>query len=451
MIEKLKLRNVVAIAICLAATIMFSACSKEDDKTIPVSAVTLSRTTDTLTVGSTLPLTPTVTPDVATNKAVTWKSSAETVATVNNGLVTAVAPGTATITVTTSEGNKTAVCTVTVVAATVPVTGVTLSKTAEELTVSDTLKLTATVLPETATNKVVTWKSSAETVATVSNGLVTAVTAGTAIITVTTDDGNKTATCTITVKNPVPQMTMTTSQTSVMVQLWGSGAVTVDWGDGTDATTDILSTTNFKNYNHPYATSSAHTITITGENITWLACSNNQLTDLNVSKNTVLEYLICSNNQLTAVDVSKNTALTELACSYNQLTILDLSANTTLTRLGCDYNQLTALDVSKNTALTNLDCVNNQLRALDVSNNTSLRFLICNQNELTNLNVNNNMVLETLNCANNQLTADALNALFISLHDNTSSGEYFISIGGNIGASTCNRNLATDKGWMVAG
>ena len=94
---------------------------------------------------------------------------------------------------------------------------------------------------------------------------------------------------------------------------------------------------------------------------------------------TSLEELYCSENQLTALDVSKNTALNELWCDANQLTALDVSKNTALTRLNCYENQLTALDVSKNTALTDLDCRNNQLTSLDISN-TDMSGLDCDGN-----------------------------------------------------------------------
>ena len=74
---------------------------------------------------------------------------------------------------------------------------------------------------------------------------------------------------------------------------------------------------------------------------------------------TALEYLSCTGNQLTTLDVSKNTKLTQLYCTENQLTTLDVSNNTALTKLDCGYNQLTTLDVSKNTALVELRCINN--------------------------------------------------------------------------------------------
>lgn len=73
-----------------------------------------------------------------------------------------------------------------------------------------------------------------------------------------------------------------------------------------------------------------------------------------------LEKLDCKNNNLTRLDVSKNTKLTKLYCEFNQLTSLDLSKNTALTKLGCHDNQLTSLDLSKNTALDTLDCSGNK-------------------------------------------------------------------------------------------
>ena len=163
---------------------------------IATTGVTLNKTSATLTSkGQTLSLTATVSPSNAANKNVTWKSSNTSVAIVDsNGKVTAVGNGTATITVTTASGGKTATCKVTVSIAT---TGVTLNQTSATLTSKgQTVTLIATVLPSDAANKNVTWKSSNTAVATVdSNGTVTAVGNGTATITVTTVSGGKTATC----------------------------------------------------------------------------------------------------------------------------------------------------------------------------------------------------------------------------------------------------------------
>ena len=138
--------------------------------------------------------------------------------------------------------------------------------------------------------------------------------------------------------------------------------------------------------------------------LTYLDCSLNQLTSLDVSKNTALTYLSCICFQLTSLDVSKNTALTELSCGNNQLTSLNVSNNTALRRLYCDNNQLTSLNVSNNTALTSLYCSNNQLTSLDVSKNTELINLYCSDNLLTSLDVKG-LYLERLDCGNNQLTS----------------------------------------------
>ena len=167
-----------------------------------VTGVSLSPKTLSLNPGKGGTLTATITPSNATSQNVTWKSSDTKVATVDNGLVTAVAEGTATITVTTTDGNFEDTCTVTVTQpAETPVTSVTLDKTSLTLDVGGSDTLTATVKPDNATDKAVTWSSSNENVATVDqNGNVKAVGAGTATITAAASDGSgKTATCEVTV------------------------------------------------------------------------------------------------------------------------------------------------------------------------------------------------------------------------------------------------------------
>ena len=137
-------------------------------------------------------------------------------------------------------------------------------------------------------------------------------------------------------------------------------------------------------------------------NLEKLDCKNNNLTRLDVSKNTKLTKLYCEFNQLTGLDLSKNTALTELNCQINQLTSLDLSPNTALTKLDCALNPLTSLDVSNNTALTYLDCNYNQLTGLDLSKNTALTKLGCHDNQLTSLDLSKNTALDTLDCSGNK-------------------------------------------------
>ena len=131
---------------------------------------------------------------------------------------------------------------------------------------------------------------------------------------------------------------------------------------------------------------------------------NNKLTSLDVSKNTALTVLDANNNQVTNLDVNNNTALTKLYAYNNQLTSLDVSKNTTLTYLNVNNNQLTSLDVSNNAALTKLYAEVNQLTNIDVSNNTALIQLEVSWNQLTSLDVSNNTALIYLYAGNNQLT-----------------------------------------------
>ena len=133
-----------------------------------------------------------------------------------------------------------------------------------------------------------------------------------------------------------------------------------------------------------------------------LLCSENNLTQLDVSKNTALKHLDCSENNLTQLDVSKNIYLLGLDCSENNLTQLDVSKNTVLAKLSCQQNNLTQLDVSKN--VWYLNCYNNNLTQLDISKSVELRDLSCAKNNLTQLDVSKNTELQDLDCSGNNLT-----------------------------------------------
>lgn len=171
---------------------------------IKVTGITLNETSKTLAIGEILSLSETITPNNASNPKVSWSSSNEAVATVENGKVTAVGKGTATITVTAEDGShKAASCTVTVLKLpeSISVSG------GHDLFLNDnankTVQLTSIVLPADASDTSVTWSSSNDSIATVSNtGLVTAKGLGTATITATAN-GNTSllAQCQVEVKN----------------------------------------------------------------------------------------------------------------------------------------------------------------------------------------------------------------------------------------------------------
>jgi uncharacterized protein YjdB len=172
---------------------------KVDD--IAVSEVKLNKNTLILDIDETEELIATVLPENATNKAVYWTISNPAVATVVNGMVYPISKGKAIITVTTLEGNKTAKCDLEVIKR-VPVTGVSLNNTTLDLGVGNTELLLATIIPSNASNKNVTWSSSNASAIAVSNeGLVSGIAAGTAVITVTTEEGGFTATCDVKCEN----------------------------------------------------------------------------------------------------------------------------------------------------------------------------------------------------------------------------------------------------------
>ena len=157
---------------------------------IHVTSVSLNETTLNLETGDRYTLQATVLPTDATDKSLSWSSSDDSIVTVTNkGKLTALKAGEATITVTTKDGGLTSSCTVNVTQKVVPVNGVSLNYSELELSVDSSENLLAKVLPTNATNKEVIWSSTNESVATVVDGLVTAISVGEAIIVVETVDG----------------------------------------------------------------------------------------------------------------------------------------------------------------------------------------------------------------------------------------------------------------------
>ena len=169
-------------------------------KPIAVTSVILDRQTLELTVGTKETLKATVLPEDATDTNVVWTTSNEFVATVNNGVVTAVSEGKAAITAT--AGDKSATCEVTVKLAYIPVNKIAIDKTSVSLSVGESATLKATVEPDNATDVSIEWSSSNDGIVSVdSNGKITAKATGKA--TITAKAGDKTASCEVTVNAPV--------------------------------------------------------------------------------------------------------------------------------------------------------------------------------------------------------------------------------------------------------
>ena len=164
---------------------------------VPIQSVNLSPSTVVLSINQTQLLEYVITPNQATNQTISWESGNPSVATVEEGLVTAISEGKSIVTVTTADGGKKATCEVTV--RIIRVTSVSLSKSIINLGIGEDFTLAYQITPDDAENQNVSWESSNTSVATVEDGLVTAVSEGSAVITITTEDGAKKASCPVNV------------------------------------------------------------------------------------------------------------------------------------------------------------------------------------------------------------------------------------------------------------
>ncbi|MBQ6762367.1 MAG: Ig domain-containing protein [Bacteroidales bacterium] len=202
--KAIKIIAITALAIGLVSC-------KEEVQEVFASSVYLNPTTVDIPIGRTVSLSATVFPENTTNKTITWSSSDETVATVQSGTVSTIKIGQAIIKATC--GDKYATCVVNVIP--IEVDGITINTEAVTLKVGEAITVTATVKPDNATDKTITWSSSDESVATVQNGTITALKTGQAIIKAAC--GNKVATCVVNVIIVVEEITLNTESVTLKV------------------------------------------------------------------------------------------------------------------------------------------------------------------------------------------------------------------------------------------
>ena len=208
---------------------LLAGCTNKES-TIEVSSVSLNTATIEMVEGETFNLVATVLPKDAEYDGVTWASSNASVASVNSGTVTAVKEGTATITA--SAGGKSATCTVTVSTKVVAVTSIALDKTSLSMQVGETETITATVSPDNATDKSVTWGSSDVSVATVFDGIITAKKSGEA--TISAKSGPCIAKCKVTIIVSAESITLDKTIFSLAVGETVQLTATVKPDDATD-------------------------------------------------------------------------------------------------------------------------------------------------------------------------------------------------------------------------
>ena len=218
------LKKYKALLLCfMSLFFMAGMCEKDSDvgvDVVLVKSIEFDYTEVQLEEGKTLTLSFAISPENASNKSLSWKSSNENVATVKAAKITAVSQGSAVITATTKDGSGvTATCVVTVTPKTVKVESVTLEPKRMTLMIGETKSISAKVLPESAGNKELQWVSDDSSVASVENGEVKAVAKGVALITATAKDGsNVNGACLVTVEADSGQDPEEPGQDAVLVK-----------------------------------------------------------------------------------------------------------------------------------------------------------------------------------------------------------------------------------------
>lgn len=196
---------------------------------IHVNSISVTPNSLSLNIGEQTTIVATVLPENATDKTVNWSSSNNSVATIDaNGMVTAISEGNCTITASTNDGNIKDTCVIQVKNNIVSVTSVSLNVSELTLKVNETDTLVVNINPNNATNKNVTWSSSDSSIVEVDqNGKITTKKVGNAIITVTTEDGNKTATCVVNVIDSVIPSSQGSNNTALIIGIVIGGLILV--------------------------------------------------------------------------------------------------------------------------------------------------------------------------------------------------------------------------------
>lgn len=413
--------------------------TSSEPSTIVPTSISVSPSTKTIEVGDGFYCSYTISPSNANSQtSVTWTSDDSSIASVSSsGYVTGKKAGSTYINAKTANG-KTAWCKVTVEDdGSIYVTSISLNEKSWTLPIYGSKVLSATVYPSNATNKSVTWSSSNENVARVSNGRITAITEGYAEITCKANDGSGvSASCHVFVNNGKIDdiiwgigegMYIGKTGTVKMNQKIEIAAVDMENAYIPNCTYYYTLDGSIPTKNSSHFTGSTNSTIIINKSctlkafatcdgykdsevISWQFTVESDDVVINTVnfpdenfRNWILEQSYGKDGILTAAELAsvKSINIEEkkienlkgldlfdgleiLFCRNNKLLTLDLSCNYELKRLYCSNNQLTSIDVSRNYKLQNLSCHNNKLTVLDVSNNKALITLSCYNNEIKN-------------------------------------------------------------------
>ena len=166
-----------------------------------------------------------------------------------------------------------------------------------------------------------------------------------------------------------------------------------------------------------------------------LHCTNNSITTIDISTNTLLQGLKCSDNQISSISTVNNPLLSLLYCHNNLITSLDLTTNPSLQYVHCYNNQISTMSLPQSATLEEISAGDNNLTAIDVSFNTGLELLELDQNQISTIDLSQNTLLEKLYVRNNLFTSldcsnnSSLN--WIVINDNPNMQTFDISHGNN--------------------
>ena len=190
-----------------------------------------------------------------------------------------------------------------------------------------------------------------------------------------------------------------------------------------------------------------------------LDCSENGITSIDLSKNSLLFVLKCNSNKLEVLDLSNNSQLTYLWCADNQLTSLVLPQNSRMLSLNCEWNKLTELDLSKQTTLSTLTCNRNALTLLDLTNFENIERIECRENNIMQIKLPEDAEkLNSLHCESNNIDVEHMEQLINSLPERTgyryvnNKGELTVQSSSTDGNQITKEQVqrARDKGWDVS-
>lgn len=180
-----------------------------------------------------------------------------------------------------------------------------------------------------------------------------------------------------------------------------------------------------------------------------LNCSNNELKNIDISKQKELLWINCENNKLEVLDISNNPNLETILLfgKDNKVKSLDLTNKPKLKCLECQSNGLASLDVSNSPLLETLKCSDNQIEELDLTKNEKLIWVDCSYNSIKALSFNTPDI-RFVSLERNHFDKDALENIFDQLPQVADEVPHYIICTNNPG-SACDSSIATQKGWKV--